>query len=280
MKSESMDVSDRTQEASSSVARVLGFLYLGNEGASCDKKLLQSLNIRHILNMATECPNYFAEPNTASPNFIYLKPPCQDISSERFSSFFITGITFIESVRKQQANVLVHCANGSKRSVSMVICYVMYHTKVRLPAARKFVAQRFSVPVPPASSFKQLEWFQKYLEDRGHFPTLEKAPSMYIPDSPGSPGSQNGFESKGRARSLSSQRLAETPPFLRQYGTPVRKNLSIKQFMQDSNKSTVVKGQEDDPRNIPTIVYDANGGAVTVVRGQKVGGEPCLCRIS
>ncbi len=265
-------------------AKLFDHLYIGDLAAASDSKVLDKLQVRHILNMASESPNYFEEPNSPNPRFIYLKPPHHDVNSSKFSKLLISGVTFIESARKQNSNVLIQGTTKGARSATMAICYVMYSLKLRLAGAQRYILSRWprvrEVDVPE----RHLLWFQSYLDDRGHFVSRSRAPSATLrqftaPSLNASPRKDRSASGRGSTGSEDA-----TP---RAGGTRTSEgsaNLSIRQFMQSSGTpnedGTVVSAPGDRLEGTPTHVLDARGNVRPVVTAQPPDQNPCsVCTI-
>ncbi|KAM0031995.1 putative phosphoric monoester hydrolase [Helianthus debilis subsp. tardiflorus] len=109
-------------------------LYLGSVEAANNKTLLKSLNITHILTVASSVP-------PAYPN---------DFTYKTFDS-------------KRTGNVLVHCFAGRSRSVTVVVAYLMKTHGMSSYEALNLVKSKRSVAAPNAGFILQLQSYEKSL---------------------------------------------------------------------------------------------------------------------
>lgn len=70
---------------------IISGLFLGNASHSEDLKALQSYNIKYILNVTPDLPNFFE----ASGEIKYLQIPITDHGSQDLSIYFPAAIKFI-----------------------------------------------------------------------------------------------------------------------------------------------------------------------------------------
>ena len=111
--------------------RVEGQLFLGNREDAQDQARLRTLGITHILNTATNLPNYFI----GSKHFTYLKLPLKDHPSEMIERYFITASDWIDRAVTQGKKVFIHCIAGGSRSVTIMLAYLMRFRGLRLREA-------------------------------------------------------------------------------------------------------------------------------------------------
>jgi Predicted protein-tyrosine phosphatase len=95
-----------------------GVIFIGSNNDAGNKKFLQKRHIVGIINAAEECPVNMTFP------FAYLKLHLIDIPSQDILQVLPTVYTFLEN-NLSVGNVLVHCAMGISRSVSLVIGYLL-----------------------------------------------------------------------------------------------------------------------------------------------------------
>jgi len=100
---------------------ILPWLYLGS---GRDAENLEQLrkHISHVLNVADDVPNF----HEGEEGLQYCRLDVQDFSGDAgISRVFETAADFLLSVRDSNGTVLVHCANGSNRSATVVIAALM-----------------------------------------------------------------------------------------------------------------------------------------------------------
>ena len=98
--------------------QILDNLYLGNRESARDLRRLKQEGITHIVNCASELPNYHAG------EFIYLAMKLLDPDPE-FHRHIVDVCTFIDDARKK-GKVLVHCFASISRSPSVVLSYLCH----------------------------------------------------------------------------------------------------------------------------------------------------------
>lgn len=121
---------------------ILPFLYLGNVDAAKNRQTLDKCDIRFVINVTSDLPNYFdcgakdGQLNgNGGPNIMYMRIPVDDNCSHNLAQFFAEAISFIEHARAQNAGVLVHCWAGISRSVTVCLAYLMYSQRCTLEEA-------------------------------------------------------------------------------------------------------------------------------------------------
>ncbi|XP_067857433.1 dual specificity protein phosphatase 1-A-like [Heptranchias perlo] len=133
---------------------ILPFLYLGSAYHSSRKETLQSLGITALLNVSSNCPNYF------EGVFQYKCIPVEDNHMADISAWFQEAIDFIDSVKNSGGRVLVHCQAGISRSATICLAYLIRTQRVRLEEAFDFVKQRRGVISPNFGFMGQLLQFE------------------------------------------------------------------------------------------------------------------------
>jgi protein-tyrosine phosphatase len=102
-------------------------IYLGNGYDACNYQELMNKKISHILNCTNDVPNYFEDDDNLSIS--YLKLDVLDFGVDQgISRVFPEAIRFIQDVVNDKDNgncILIHCANGSNRSVTIAIAVLM-----------------------------------------------------------------------------------------------------------------------------------------------------------
>ncbi|KAL8242601.1 hypothetical protein R6Q59_012903 [Mikania micrantha] len=129
-------------------------LYLGSVGAANNKTLLKSLNITHILTVASSLPP--AYPN----DFIYKVVDVPDKEDVNIAKFFNDCFGFINEA-KRTGGVLVHCFVGRSRSVTIVVAYLMKKHRMGSSEALNLVKCKRSVAAPNSGFIGQLQRYEK-----------------------------------------------------------------------------------------------------------------------
>ncbi|XP_053407922.1 dual specificity protein phosphatase 4-like [Mercenaria mercenaria] len=137
--------------------QLMPHLYIGNERNSLDTDLLQQLGITAILNVSTMCSSH------VKTGFEYKCIPVRDNESENISCWFNEALHFIETIRKQEGIVLVHCRAGISRSATICIAYLMTYQSFTLDQAFEFVRARREIISPNMNFMQQLYEFERML---------------------------------------------------------------------------------------------------------------------
>ena len=136
------------------------FLYIGSEDQAHNPQIIRNLKITHILNATTSCKNIFE-------GIKYCKVIVHDKEDEKISRYFQKAYEFIEEAMHENqmgANnvVLVHCALGVSRSVTIVIMFLMRTFGLTLQESLDFIKCHRHRADPNPGFIKQLEQFHIY----------------------------------------------------------------------------------------------------------------------
>jgi Dual specificity phosphatase, catalytic domain len=106
-------------------SRIMDNLYVSGATVARDWEILSSRGITRIVNCAANVvENFFID----RPNMRYMSMNMLDGRIEDVSWFLGDVIHFVDSARKNNENVLVHCERGVSRSCAFVIAYHMWLT--------------------------------------------------------------------------------------------------------------------------------------------------------
>ncbi|KAL8263241.1 hypothetical protein R6Q59_024590 [Mikania micrantha] len=129
-------------------------LYLGSVGAANNKTLLKSLNITHILTVASSLPP--AYPN----DFTYKVVDVPDKEDVILHSSLMNALSLLTEA-KIMGGVLVHCFVGRSRSVTIVAAYLMKKHRMGSSEALNLVKSKRSVAAPNSGFMLQLQSYEK-----------------------------------------------------------------------------------------------------------------------
>ena len=92
-----------------SIDEIIPRLYLSGDDVATNKKILESKNVSHIINMATNVDNKFES------YFVYKKISIYDCPSENIMDYFVSTYEFIETALNENSKnvVLCHCNAGN-----------------------------------------------------------------------------------------------------------------------------------------------------------------------
>jgi dual specificity protein phosphatase 1B len=132
-------------------------LYIGNAEFAANKDLLTSLGITHIINAAQEIPDYHKGDN----RFQYMHLKMDDIPQENSSRFFDVSKKFIDGALQGGGNVLIHCAMGISRSVTILMYYLMTTLGIQADEALAMVRRCRPIANPNPGFMNQLNGLGK-----------------------------------------------------------------------------------------------------------------------
>nr|XP_032803566.1 dual specificity protein phosphatase 10 [Petromyzon marinus] len=138
---------------------VLPFLFLGNEQDAQDLAQLQRLNIGYIINVTSHLPLYHYERGALR----YKRLPATDSCKQNLRQYFEEAFEFIEEAYQSGKGLLIHCQAGVSRSATIVIAYLMKHTRMTMTDAYKFVKGKRPIISPNLNFMGQLLQFEEDL---------------------------------------------------------------------------------------------------------------------
>ncbi|XP_072846678.1 dual specificity protein phosphatase 10 isoform X2 [Pogona vitticeps] len=140
---------------------ILPFLFLGNEHDAQDLEKMQRLNIGYIINVTTHLPLYHYEKGL----FNYKRLPATDSNKQNLRQYFEEAFEFIEEAHQCGKGLLIHCQAGVSRSATIVIAYLMKHTRMTMTDAYKFVKGKRPIISPNLNFMGQLLEFEEDLNN-------------------------------------------------------------------------------------------------------------------
>jgi 3-oxoacyl-[acyl-carrier-protein] synthase III len=98
-------------------------IYLGSGRDAMNYDQLKSHDITHILNCTDDVENYYEDDAT----FTYLKLGIKDFGADAgIHRCFSDAMNFVQlALQQEKSKILIHCANGSNRSVTITIAILM-----------------------------------------------------------------------------------------------------------------------------------------------------------
>jgi protein-tyrosine phosphatase len=98
-------------------------VYLGNAYNASNYSTVQRLNIKTIVNVSLEIPNFFEETTDIS----YFQIPVKDDAEHHITEYIRPILNFLDTRGPFSVDnsVLIHCYMGSSRSASVVLMYLI-----------------------------------------------------------------------------------------------------------------------------------------------------------
>lgn len=128
------------------VTQIRPNIFVGNLNSALDRTFLRNNNIQYILNCAVEIPSFFNTDNFSilkslsydvdtiyntqknEKEITYLHLPLVDSEDENISEYFDSTYDFLQT-RDDSSKVLIHCAQGASRSVTIAAAFLMRSEK-------------------------------------------------------------------------------------------------------------------------------------------------------
>lgn len=127
---------------------IIDNIYLGSCFNASNKSLLDELNIKKIVNISYDIPNYYEDIEYYNYK---IKDDGKDILEiEKLKEI----LTF---VLKDKQNILIHCVMGRSRSVSFIIYYLMIIHNMNIDDAIKYIEKKRYVINPSVKFYNNLK---------------------------------------------------------------------------------------------------------------------------
>lgn len=134
-------------------------LYIGDFLSAINYNLLMNYNITHILVCAFELGCRYPE------TFTYKHLKITDKTDTILNDYFDEAHDFIAKGTRR-GRVLVHCAEGKSRSVSIVLSYIMKVNKLKYKKAFEIVKKLHPRAEPNSGFKKQLMIYEKEVANK------------------------------------------------------------------------------------------------------------------
>jgi protein-tyrosine phosphatase len=129
---------------------ILPGLWLGNSKASQDIQFLKEKNIKAVFNCSKDIP--FA-PIQANKYRIPVDDNLQSAELRNLELWSFEIVTKIAKERRQNHNILVHCAAGMQRSAAVVAMYLIATQQISKDEAIQFIRDKRKIAFMPMANF-------------------------------------------------------------------------------------------------------------------------------
>jgi len=127
--------------------KIIDNLYLGDIRASQDPDLLAKYYITHIVTLDKSLEPMYPK------KFTYRSVPLTDEPTENIGKHFNSTVKFIhQAIRRDAANVLVHCMTGNNMSACFIAAYLIKIHEYDVKQAFQFI-KRMRPKVKPNAVF-------------------------------------------------------------------------------------------------------------------------------
>lgn len=139
-------------------------LWLGSGSDAENFEALESRNIKHILNVADDVPNFH------NHTIIYLNLGVKDFGEDRgISRVFEAAFAFLQAAQDNSEPVLVHCAAGANRSATVVMAWLMHSRQWSLVDTWKYIKGKRRGVVPLKDNRLELLNFERKIHGKSSF---------------------------------------------------------------------------------------------------------------
>lgn len=134
-------------------------LLIGNYKDASDLRFLSTHRVTHILCSAAELSPVYPG------RFKYKHVVADDVPYFNLSKHFDAAADFINEAIKSNGVVLVHCAAGISRSVTLATAYLMKHERMKAATALSMIRSRRFIANPNPGFVRQLREYESRLEE-------------------------------------------------------------------------------------------------------------------
>ena len=139
-------------------SHIFPWIYLGDYINANNNEEIKILKIKYILNCAKEI-NIFNLPNDVK----YCHLDIIDNTKTNLIQYFDKAFAFIETARKNKANILIHCKLGISRSTSILIAYMIKYFGFNVKKALEYIKAKRKQVNPNQGFMFQLFNFERYI---------------------------------------------------------------------------------------------------------------------
>jgi dual specificity MAP kinase phosphatase len=142
-------------------SKVYDWLYIGSYSNATNKKDLESIHCKTILNCASECKNLFEN----EPGYKYLKLNIKDTLDYPIEDHFTDSNAFLSQAHENNETVFVHCQLGKSRSATIIIAYLIKHMNMSTNEAYTFLKRARSSIMPNLSFMNKLRSYEQSIHN-------------------------------------------------------------------------------------------------------------------
>lgn len=152
--------------------QILPGLFLGSEFGASNSFVINSCNIRVIINLTSghaKIPNHFDKCRYV--NYELVDQPGEDILSHAIRE----GVKEIHSALQAKEPVMVHCSAALSRSATVVVAYVMCYEGKNLSQAVEHVTRRRGrrLRINPSFWMALAQWERELQDDDSAMPSFD-----------------------------------------------------------------------------------------------------------
>eukprot|EP01063_Lacrimia_lanifica_P040084 TRINITY_DN8976_c0_g1_i1.p1 TRINITY_DN8976_c0_g1~~TRINITY_DN8976_c0_g1_i1.p1 ORF type:complete len:926 (+),score=284.21 TRINITY_DN8976_c0_g1_i1:385-2778(+) len=145
-------------------SEVLPFLSVSGHAPAENLEVLILAGVTHVVNTVRMIVG-----SPFTDHLAYIDYSMMDTPNEDISLAFPHVISVVEKVREKDGRALIHCQQGSSRSCTLILAYMMWADGVGFKEALEALRQRRGVAKPNMGFSARLLMWEKQLRGRGAF---------------------------------------------------------------------------------------------------------------
>jgi protein-tyrosine phosphatase len=112
-------------------------IYVGSSFNAASFELMKELNIKYIINVTQDIPNYFKDHGIK-----YLKIPIKDNNMDSIDKYLdLAYQKILEFQEENNGNILIHCFVGASRSVTVAMYYMIIKYNMTVDDSLNYLKQ-------------------------------------------------------------------------------------------------------------------------------------------
>jgi hypothetical protein len=136
---------------------ILDNIFIGSAHNAANKKLLDRLNIKFIINVTAEITNYYEDEIEYANYMIY------DDNKQSIYKYLEDSYKKIkEFQRKNNGAILIHCFMGASRSATILAYYLMKEHNMNVKDAYDFIKNKRNLVNPTHKFYDELNWISQH----------------------------------------------------------------------------------------------------------------------
>ncbi len=136
-------------------------IYLGNAYNASNYSCLYEKNIKLVINITEEIPNYYSDESDID----YYNVTIKDLNNNHISDYLTVTIkkihNFYTNSKETEQNILVHCFMGSSRSATIVVAYLAKYHNMSIDQAIQYCKDKRDLVNINTTFYNDLkEWYK------------------------------------------------------------------------------------------------------------------------
>jgi len=132
---------------------IIDNIYLGNAYNAADYKNIDSLEIKYIVNVTDDIPDFYPI------RYVYHTIKVKDVHSADLKPFMSDALDFLMRHSSKNEKILIHCYMGSSRSATICALYLIFKHNMTVDSAISFLEERRPIVNMNVEFIRQLKEF-------------------------------------------------------------------------------------------------------------------------